>query len=390
MTTFHKTKKPAAVLKHEILNQYVTPFASKTGKYSLDNRVAFIDGYAGPGRYDDGEIGSGAMLLQKAQQLASFPRQVELHFVEKEREFADRLRTVAATEGTGVEYTIDQGEISAHLPKLLESAEGIPLFTYLDPCGLIIPLDEVASIFDRPGGRGAPATEVLINLTAHLRRFAGMLYSNKEVENSLRRIDGVCGGSWWREAYLEKRPTKAATDDEKAAAEQAVVEGYAERLRERAGSAGTWIIDVRPRSDRKPLYYLIFATRHAAGMATFGEAASLGLKAWRKYHAEANAEDTLFGPAEEWEEAWKAQEKILDQQWINTLAARLSVELAKGEPFRLVDRTSEVLGDDLAGVVRGTHLRKAIQQVLAEGKTTTDPRGTSRPEALWGLTITPA
>ncbi|WP_156996522.1 hypothetical protein [Knoellia aerolata] len=50
MSNFHKTKKSAAVLKHAILDQYATPFASKTGSTSIAHRVAFIDGYAGPGR----------------------------------------------------------------------------------------------------------------------------------------------------------------------------------------------------------------------------------------------------------------------------------------------------------------------------------------------------
>jgi len=73
LSNFHKTKKSAAVLKHAIIDQYATPFASKTGSTSLDHRVAFIDGYAGPGRYEDGEEGSGAKLLRKAKELAPSP-----------------------------------------------------------------------------------------------------------------------------------------------------------------------------------------------------------------------------------------------------------------------------------------------------------------------------
>jgi three-Cys-motif partner protein len=84
LNNFHKTKKSAAVLKHAIINQYATPFASKTGSTSLNNRVAFIDGYAGPGRYENGAEGSGAMLLRKAKELAKLPRQVECYFVEED------------------------------------------------------------------------------------------------------------------------------------------------------------------------------------------------------------------------------------------------------------------------------------------------------------------
>lgn len=304
---FHKSKKSAAVLKHAIIDSYATPFASKTGSTSKDHRVAFIDGYTGPGRYDDGAEGSGAMLLRKADELAAMrsPRQVELHFVEDDAATVVKLRKVVEAEGDGLTVTVDDGDISKHLPKLLEASSGIPLFAYLDPCGLIIPMDEVVIILNRPGG--AAATEVLINLTAHLRRFAGMLYSDKAVEMSLKRIDEVCGGDWWRDVWLGICPTKDASEEQKMAAELAVVEGYADKLRKRMGrGAGTWIIDVRPRADLKPVYYLVFATRSIHGMVTFGESASKGLERWRKYHAELAAEDTLFGDAADWEKDWKA------------------------------------------------------------------------------------
>ena len=380
MITFHKSKKSAAVLKHAIIDQYATPFASKTGSRSIDNRVAFIDGYAGPGRYEDGQEGSGAMLLRKAQELAKLPRKLELHFVEDDAKTVAQLRKVIAAEGADVTHTISRGDISKHLPALLESVKGVPLFVYLDPCGLIIPLDEVVRIFERPSGLGAPATEVLINLSASLRRFAGILTSPKPLEASLRRMDNVCGGPWWRDAWLNALPDKDA-------AEAAVVAGYAEKLRERAGGAGTWTIDVRPRADLKPLYYLVFATRHIDGMLYFGESASIALERWRKYHAEMAAEDTLFGDADAWEDDWKAAEAVLKAKWVDTLAVRLTNELAKGSPFRIIDRTDDILGDDLAGVVRTLHLRAAIKKVLEAGKTSTNPKGEND---LWRLTLKPA
>lgn len=389
ISKFHKSKKSAAVLKHAIINSYATPFASKTGSTSKDNRVSFIDGYAGPGRYEDGSEGSGAMLLRKAKELAAMsrPRNVELHFVEDDEETAARLRAVVEKEGKGVECTITDDDISKHLPVVLDAVIDIPAFVYLDPCGLPIPMEEVSAIFDRPSGPGAPATEVLINLTASLRRFAGMLYSDKAVENSLKKLDTVCGGDWWRDAWLEKCPTKDASEDEKMAAELAVVEGYAAKLREKAGALGTWIIDVKPRADLKPLYYLVFATRSIHGMVTFGECASKGLEHWRKYHAEEAAADDLFGSAADWEKAWKAEEKKLSEQWVETLADRIAVELARGQAFKIIDRSEEVLGEDLVGLVRTMHFRAAINKVHAAGKTITTAKGV---DDLYNLLITPA
>ncbi|QVT79194.1 hypothetical protein ENKNEFLB_01575 [Nocardioides aquaticus] len=377
------------MLKHAVLDRYVTPFASKTGSTSKDGRVAFIDGYAGPGRYADGAEGSGAMLLRKARELASMgsPRQLECHFVEDDADTIARLHEVAAAEGVGVSYTITDDSISKRLPVLLDAVENIPLFVYLDPCGLPIPLEEVASIFARPSGPGTPPTEVLINLTAHLRRFAGMLYSDKAIENSLKTADSALGGGWWRAVWLESCPTKHASEDQKKAAELAVVEGYAQRLREKAGALGTWIIDVKPRGNLKPVYYLVFATRSIHGMVAFGEAASKGLEQWRKHIAEQDAEDDLFGSAADWEATWTADEAKLKTQWIDTLSKRIIAELSKGQPFRIIDRPEEVLGSDLVGVVRTLHLRQAIKNALAAGKTSTDPKGV---DDLYTLQLTPA
>lgn len=379
MLHFHQTKKSAAVLKHGIIDSYAPPFIGKTGSRSIDNRVAFIDGYAGPGRYDDDEEGSGAMLLRHAQKYAPMPRAVELHFVEQDADTIERLREVVEDEGDGITVTVDDGDISTHLPNLLEECDGIPLFVYLDPCGLLIPFYEVVKIFDRPGGLGSPATEVLINFSAvSLRRIAGHLTSDNAIEGTLARMDEVCGGKWWRKTWLKHLPDKDA-------AEEAVVGGYAKKLSEKAGT-GYWVIDVRSRVGLKPIYYLVFASRHIAGLEFFGEASSLGLEKWRRYSAEQEAEGTLFGDDDSWEETFKANEAKLKQEWIDTIAENLETELAKGEAFRTVDRYDEVFGE-LGGVARGLHLRAAMKKVLAEGLTTTSPIGVTN---LLQLTLTPA
>ncbi|BEP13992.1 hypothetical protein acdb102_23030 [Acidothermaceae bacterium B102] len=118
-----------------------------------------------------------------------------------------------------------------------------------------------------------------------------------------------------------------------------------------------------------------------------GNARPKGLEHWRKYHAEEAAEDDLFGLAADWEKTWKADEKRLSAQWVDTLAGRISAELAKGQAFTIFDRSDEVLGDDLAGLVRTMHLRAAINEVHAAGKTSTDPKGV---DDLYNLVILPA
>jgi hypothetical protein len=130
----------------------------------------------------------------------------------------------------------------------------------------------------------------------------------------------------------------------------------------------------------------VFASRHIAGLEYFGEASSLGLEKWRRYSAQQEAEGTLFGDDDSWEDEFKASEAKLKQEWIDSLAKNLETELAKGQPFRVLDRYDEVFGD-LAGVARGMHLRAAMKKVLAAGLTTTSPVGESN---LLQLTLMPA
>lgn len=60
----------------------------------------------------------------------------------------------------------------------------------------------------------------------------------------------------------------------------------------------------------------------------------------------------------------------------------MTQELKKGQAFRMIDKTDEILGDDLVGLVRTLHLRAAINKVLAAKKTGTNPKGVDDPYTL--------
>ena len=96
------------------------------------------------------------MLLRKAKELAAMnsPARWNSTSWRTTPRPSPSCARLPQAEGEGVTYTITDGDISKHLPVLLEAVKGIPVFVYLDPCGLPIPLDEVATIFDRPSGPG--------------------------------------------------------------------------------------------------------------------------------------------------------------------------------------------------------------------------------------------
>ena len=107
-SVFHAVKRPPAVLKHALLDKYLSPFVGKVGSTSIAGRVAFVDGFAGPGRYADLQEGSGALALRKANELAHIGggRALECHFVEQDPATAARLASVVTEEARGATATV--------------------------------------------------------------------------------------------------------------------------------------------------------------------------------------------------------------------------------------------------------------------------------------------
>lgn len=364
---FFEGKKPAAILKHSIIDKYVSPFVGKTGLYSPDHRVALIDGYAGEGRYDNGDEASPALLLRKARELQPINRKLEGYFVENDPESLAKLRQVVAAEGAGLPMQVFSGSIEDHLDDLLTLVKGIPALVYLDPFGVMIPFAKTAQVFaQRPGH--PPATELLINFSAvGLRRLAGLLASTKENAGkpaTLARMDAACGGDWWQKVWLDH-------GDDKEHAEMAVVVEYTRRLAANQ-RCSWWVTPVRNRAHHKPVYYLVFLTRHRDGFSEFAEALSLGLGQWRKAVYDIENADTLFAD----EATFLASEQALEDGWINEIEANLRRLLGEGKPFVISKRYSEVYGE-AAGQARQTHLRKAWIRLYPEA-TKTSPKGKNK------------
>ncbi len=162
---FFVSKSAAVVLKHGILTRYLTPFVSKVGSTSTGHRVALLDGYAGPGRYEDGTPGSPALLATTARTVQTY-RTVECHFVEQKRASHRLLTAFLEGEGSDLSAKAYLGRVEQHLDTVLAAAAGRPLFAYLDPFGFGVPFEDVVRLLRRYTRAGEPPTEVLLNFTA--------------------------------------------------------------------------------------------------------------------------------------------------------------------------------------------------------------------------------
>lgn len=369
---FFVSKSAAAVLKHGILSRYLPPFVSKVGSTSSGHRVALLDGYAGPGRYKDGTAGSPALLAETARTVSAY-RTVECHLVEQKRTSYKLLQSFLSGEGADLSATAYPGRVQTHLNTVLAASSGIPLFSYLDPFGFGVPFADVVRLLRRHPEPNGPATEVLLNFTANgIRRAGGFLKPGREItpseEKTLQLGDAACGGDWWRVIV------KSQTVLEKA------VEGVAQEYMRRvckASNMNGFALDVKNREHHKPVYYLIFFTRHLDGMWLFNESVSLASAKWREVLAPPPwepDEDLLFdmptAPSFGEEESTRAT------HWVAEIEANIERLIQAGD-FVVGAKMTEVYGRTL-GEAREMHVRRALKALRDAGKIESDAKGEIR------------
>lgn len=370
---FFKSKRAAAVLKHAILAKYVVPFTAKTGSRSAGNRVVIVDGYAGPGRYDDGEPGSPALIAEAARDKRLQGRVVECLFVEQDEAHYAKLCQVLADEESGgrVTWAAKHGNVADHLDDLLARAAGVPLFLFLDPFGLGLPFDVIVNVFaGRPAGTGTPATEVLFRFdVGAIRRIRGALHAPDYParEKQLEALDRAAGGRWWRD------------EDDPDLDNEQYIGWFMHRLlgemTTRAKCAG-WIAQVKHREDLQPAYLLVFLTRHRDGMEVFGETLSTAQETWRRA-----VFDEAFAALQNGDQAalieldpdamFKRDEQRLAAQWQHQIEQNVRALLREHERFVVRRKSNEVYAGVL-GVARTTHLRKVLKKLHSERVTSSD------------------
>jgi three-Cys-motif partner protein len=258
--------EPATAAKHRLYQGYFNAWwpillqpARRTGR--LNQRVTFLDAFAGPGRYEGGEEGSPLFTLRQlldhplVHRMRLSPDRVRLVFIEKRRDRYEHLMD----ELTGqfgplgqlpVRVEVRQGEAGRDSERILTElgAWGHPLLAVFDSWGSVnVPLTLVRRIARNYGG------EVITT-------FGPNWFSRREDLNA-DILDLVFGGrEYWVEAAQELR------GDEKW---RAWLAAYRRAL-ERAGFGFRLQFEVIPRTGQ-PLY-LVYGTRHPKGVEVMKEA----------------------------------------------------------------------------------------------------------------------
>lgn len=364
---FWNEEQLPAVLKHELLDQYLPRFAGKLGL--TFGKVVLLDGYAGEGMYETGAPGSALQMVEVASNLVNQHHfSVDVFLTERSRKamrsLEDGLKNIKPTKGLEI-FTIE-GDIAEHLEKVVDAAEGSPLFMFLDPCGLGLPFSILAGVLSSARStKTSPApTEILLNFSAEaVRRIGGHLVSKTPDLKALSRMDENVGGDWWRACYNGSIPKDQALEE--------VVRGYMQRLGHQADMSMLHV-PVKRKPNHQPLYYLVFGTRHPQGAWHFADSAARANERWWDTHESRESEGMLAFEglgltADE-------RRQRLEEESIPKIADNLARILAERGNFTVGDHPKEVFGEYL-GIVRDTVVRKAVKLLHEQGRTTSDSRG---------------
>lgn len=363
---FWEQQRLPGVLKHDLLSRYLPVFAGRTG--SRASGVVYLDGYAGRGRYEDGSPGSPERILQIAEGQRSVGINYRLFFYERDTESFTVLRTVVDEYvARGVKAEATNCEVISGLGQVIVAAEGMPLFLFLDPCGLGIPFSVLARTLTGPRAVRWPPTEVLLNFSLEaVRRIAGHVTSATPNERTMARLDEALGGDWWRD-LVRYGVTDQAVDG--------IVRGFMDRLA-RATEMQIFAIPVRRSPSQRPVYFLVFGTRNPLGIWHFADDAARATETWwstldaqEAARLKAIGQDSLFGD----EPAAKRLDQV-ETRARSVIAENIARLTAQHGQIRVGDYPAEVFGEYL-GRVRETVVRAAIKDLHRDGRTPSDGKG---------------
>lgn len=196
--------EPHTAAKHAILRNYLNAWLPIMTKWN--GRVIFLDGFAGPGKYEGGEPGSPIIALESALAHKQ-PINAEVGFifiearVDRHNYLLDLLDSQYKSRlPSNFSYQVQNAKFDETLQKILDYLEErqsrmAPTFAFIDPFGYS---DTPFSIVERLMRH--PRCEVLINFNfEELNRFL-------PVRSQWSHIDRQFGTDSWREAMEITEP----------------------------------------------------------------------------------------------------------------------------------------------------------------------------------------
>ncbi len=240
--------------KHVVLKSYLDAWLPILSRYN--GRVLFIDGFAGPGKYSNGEEGSPLIAIRCVREHTAnaLIKEVVCIFIEADKRRVEHLAEVLSDMRKAGQLPdkchpmIEQGAFDGSMTKVLDLVEDkrerlAPAFVMIDPFGVSdTPMSVIERLFKND------RVEVYISLMYEfLNRFKG----TEEFEPHLDRLFGTDA---WR---------KGQTIDDADARKKFFFDLYEEQLR-KAGAQ--YVVRFELFSGARLKYAIFFGTKHPLGI----------------------------------------------------------------------------------------------------------------------------
>lgn len=218
--TFFKNKRPWSERKDIILSYYLTPYLPKMSK---QGPVVIVDGFAGPGQFDDGELGSPLLIakaVHKHNESIGHNRasaRASALFIESDPVLHEKL--ARRINGFGFVETMNCGFLDS-IDRIVECAKTNHVFLYLDPFTVSgIDSSALFRIFDFL--KAGQSIELLFNFNVNSlgRRACAAMALDPPPEHgapadeceprstpSIDALNKIVGGEWWKSIISENIP----------------------------------------------------------------------------------------------------------------------------------------------------------------------------------------
>lgn len=294
---FFDTKRPWSKIKDRILGAYLVPYLTKLS--TKPRKIVLIDGFAGPGLFEDGTEGSPIIMCRAIQNIAPNKARAILINADKNHHAAlsDNLKSLNL-----LQYAeLHMGDCNVLLPQIASTLGDKTVFLYLDPYGLNCNFATIDHFLNRKNS----STEIMIHLpTATIHRFAGReaiqkgtLDENTKVERHAKLTE-VMGGDYWSPIMLEERMSTKVRED-------SLVKKYCDRLAQNGYLTFTGACPIQEKYSSGTKYHLVFASGHREAREILND---VMLKSFKDYMHETEVQNTLFAD-QKWQD-WRSLDEL--------------------------------------------------------------------------------
>lgn len=136
---FFDEPREQSLIKSRIVSKYFSAWARIMIPRARDNRIAYMDLFAGPGRYTDGTPSTPIRVLQTAVKDHNLKRMLVTYFNDKKlanaRSLQEAINQIPLINTLSFKPVVAQDEVGEKIAAALQRMALVPTLLFVDPWG---------------------------------------------------------------------------------------------------------------------------------------------------------------------------------------------------------------------------------------------------------------